>query len=414
MKKDSVRNFSALLLFAVLVYFFFTWTLYSDRSDNNAHIMMAKSLFDTIREHGINGISIFKNTSKYPLMVYYPAWHLLVYLLGSFLSIFLEDNIAFTASSSIINSLSVLVMYYLLLKYLNYKHVDNKRAFSIVFLALGLLFVGPLEASKYLGSYYLGAYSGNVWHNPTYLIVRPIAFIILLLYAKVLSEKKSKTGDYIKLAFLLLLSGVIKPSFYQAFLPGLVVYCVVFFLIKRDKKTFFNCLKIAGTCVPVTVFALFQFIEGITGMKQQGGIVFDPLYVWMFYTPNWKLSLVVSILFPALVIVLLAIQKRIDTEILLALSMFASAILQYMCLYIQEKPYAADFCWGFELGIFLIFVVAAKKLHEMTIEETGLVKLVCIILWIVFLLHLLCGVVYFLKIMKTGEFHHMVLFNWLI
>lgn len=369
---------------------------------------MAILLLSCIKSHGLGGILVFKEVAAYPQIISYPLWHIFVLLLRElFFAVVphVGENQILMYANAAVNAGSVAVVVPIIGIFFKDLLKIRWQAAVLAIISGLLLFTGPLDASPLLGTYYLGAYPGNIWHNPTFLLMRPLALLTVLLYFKIFSEKKDTLKYLLWAAICMALSALCKPSFFQAFLPGLVLYCVIFFLWKRNKETFLFCLKIAASCVPVGVIAILQFVIGLTGNATEGGIGFAPFYVWMYFTSNVPLSLLVSIAFPLLVAVLLVIRKTWDTNVLLILCMFVSALLQYSLLYIKAGPFAADFCWGLELSIFFCFMVGIKALWKETVkirEVKGRITAFPIICWIVFILHVLFGIEYFINIWETG------------
>lgn len=411
-KRINTRNVTILVVqlgFGILFFAFYFTILQEYRrlnveSDTIAHINGALSLVEHIK-NGLKGISEFKETASYSHLIAYPVWHLtvcfvhkIVYLIIPGITIETSANIA----AAFVNSLSIVVALGILIKHFVYRINCNYPLAAKIIICLGLIFVGPFDASGTLNNYYLGGYTGNIWHNPTYILVRTIGLIVFFSYTDILSNRGATLKQYIMTSVLLTVSAFCKPNFYQSFLPGLVVVCIVYFLIQRNKKTFLECLKIAGTCVPLVIIALMQYTFALPE-SGEGRIGVKFLYVWKHFTDNWELSLIVSLIFPVFVYSVMAFKRQWNIQMVLSVSMLVSAVAQYMFFYVAAGPFAGDFSWGIGLAIFFLFVTAAERLAETNITSGKFSRFINIGGWGIFLLHLFFGIIYFYNIWTRLE-----------
>lgn len=413
-REKSFQIIMILVLSFILFLFFFNfyfittqnWRSIDVKDDIIKHSDTALYLVGQLKG-GLSGLRQFIESAQYSWVISYPVWHLMVYVIYAFCYQAVPEinpEIAIDISSSFINSSCIVLTWLVIVQIMikaSEKASENKinKCISMLLIGLSLIFAGPLDASEILGNYYLGAYSGNLWHNPTYLIMRPCALAVFFLYVKLLKNGRSKRREYLITTVLLAFSAILKPNFFQSFLPGLTAYCIVLFLVRRTKDTFIQCLKIALTCVPVSIVALFQFMASID--QEGGGIGVAFLYVWEHFTIEWELSLIVSIAFPLYVYMIAAIKRRWNTGMTLSLCMLASSLLQYMLFYVKAGPFAGDFSWGVGLSIFFCFIIAMCELlqFDYTDKKHCLLNLSC---WALYLLHLIYGIIYFYGIWTRG------------
>lgn len=395
-KKLSVIIVTVLLWIFLFLYLFGLMQRCRENgiwSDHIRHIASGMALADAVK-NGITGIVQFCETDLHSWIVSYPVWHLLMYFIGFVIRAAIPNisvDMSVDMGAAFVDATCITFVFLFIFFMLNKKR-SSKYSFGIkLFFALALLFVGPFDASDKLTYYYLGGYTGNVWHNPTYLLMRSIGLVIFYRYSKILSNHEASVRYYVITAFLLAISSFFKPNFYQAFVPGLVLYCVAYWGIKRTKKVFIECLKIAGTCIPIAFVAIGQYVVAFNG--NDSGIGYKFLYVWKNFTPNWVLSLIVSIVFPLIVYIYAVIRKQCNTQMLLSVCMFVSALLQYMCFYVKAGPFAGDMSWGFQLAIFISFVTAVQWM----IENKRIKKyeyIIIGIIWLQFAIHLFYGIMY--------------------
>lgn len=364
--------------------------------DHINHANSAIHLFDCIK-HGASGLREFYDTDLYPHISLYPVWHLVFIFFYQISSASVGTMTAFAFSIACADGLFVMLTFYLVgneFLRINYTKKAYINSILACILTASLLLVGCLDASRFLGNYYLGGYLPNPLHNPTYIAVRPVAFFTMVLYGQILSNHQTAPIEYVKASILLLVSAFFKPTFYQVFLPAIVVFCVVFFLMKRNSRTFRECLYIAFTCIPVSIVALLQII--LLPSEEGGGIGHHFLYVWKNYTNNWILSLLVSIAFPLMVFSICTVQRELTILDTLSLCVFASATIQYMFFFVKAEPFAGDFSWGLDLALFFLFVQALS--HTLQFKwcslKSYIIKISCLTLYG---LHTFYGVRYFIS-----------------
>ena len=371
--------------------------------DHIKHINTALSLVDSLKD-GKEGIANFKLNDKYSQVLSYPVWHGMTYFLFYAIRHVIPDismEVATSVAAAFVDALLIMAVLAILFLYFQKRVEKSYQYILTVISCVSLLFVGPLDASKVLENYYLGGYTGNIWHNPTYLAVKPVALMTFLFYSHILTVHIAKKKEYIIASLFLVASAFFKPNFYQCFVPGLVVYCIIYWLLNRTKEVFLECLRIAGTCVPIGVVAVIQFVTSLSGEGGKG-IGISYLYVWKHFTPNWKLALIVSIAFPLLVYIIQAVKLRWNVQMFLSLCMLGSAIIQYMFFYIPAGPFAGDFSWGFGLSIFICFMVAMERLFFTPVEGTFSIagKILC---YGIYFMHLYFGILYFSGIWERVE-----------
>lgn len=412
MYKNKFNTFSIVFISTVIsiTYMLFAYRHFysilcgiSGPLDHINHAHSGIHLLGELR-NGKAGIKSFLNSDPYPLIILYPIWHVMVFLPFHFLNTILNADVALSISITLIDWLfliSTLIVIYHILK----KTVISVSPIILYTLSILLLLVGPLDGSSIYGSYYLGAYTGNPWHSPTYIAVRPIALLTISYYIELLSIETKDLMAYIKATLLLLLSAFLKPSFYQVFLPGLVIYCIVQFIMKPTKQSFISYFYIALTCLPVGAIALFQLFA-LPSSAQESSIGVGFLYVWKAFTSNWVLSLLYSIAFPLACCLLMLIKRHWSTASSIVFLTFLSAMLQYMFFYIKAFPYSADFSWGFDLAIFFAFVFSLQELLQML--QSISTRKTCLLLYITYgcilTAHLYFGIRYFYSVFVLNQF----------
>lgn len=327
----------------------------------------------------------------------YFMWHIIVRMVNVILCIPMEY--AVPGVSALIN----VIVYYLVNMIMKYNKVSHSELISVF-----LLLVGPIYIPWYNVNYYLGQWSPNTWHNPTNLMVKPfvvyIFFIMVQFIYSIRNEKEIKRSEYGILSVLIFLSALAKPSFLQAFIPGLGLFILIECIKDKfiNKKYVYICLMF----VPGVFLVLFQFISSFYTGFVSDGVGIGWLEVASHYSPNILISLLLLLLFP---LEYLALNyKKVKSHIDIQLSVYyaVAAWLEYALLYEKgARIYSANFSWAFMLSTFILWMVTLmhfiKDVKEMELTcKKHIIKLS--VLLVTLFLHLFCGCYYIFKILYFG------------
>lgn len=291
------------------------------------------------------------------LKLTYPLYHLMVlvvYKSGEFLFPFL---MSLEVASAIVMGLIEVAVYLLTNKVLNEYGVKKSELVSFM-----LCIVTAIWLPFYNINIYLGQGSPNTWHSPTNMIVKPFAilvfFMVVNLLKKIKTDEEISLKEYILLSFLLILSALAKPSFYQGFIPALFLY-IIFALIYSRFQYVKQYFILGLSIVPVTILILFQMFRNFfTGTGNlDGGIGIGWFLVPKLYSPNIIISLVLLICFPICFTFLKReYLKRLDLK--LAWIYFLISYFEYGLLYEKGERFAhGNFGWAYSLAAFILFAV---------------------------------------------------------
>lgn len=407
--KKILRPGLLAVFITILMCFFYRFIMYGT-NDFDEHYRFA---FELLRLRELS-LKEFLTRVEYSHILAYPLWHVgflvIFYSIQGVLQIFSVsiDMRAICSFSASVICTACVVCTFIIVQKLFARYFVKKQDKKISILAMMVMFVGPLYLPGMFSGYYVGTRTGSIWHNPTYLIVKPFALLIFFLYYEIFKEfakdtegsKKEINKRLLLASVLLLISSVAKPSFYQMFLPGLVLYCLIE-LVRSRGKSFFFLLKIALSVIPVTIVGIVQ-IFALSTSSQDGSIGIGFLKVWAHWTPYWYIALIISLAFPIGVMFLM--KQRIVGEQMfcLALCTFVSGAFQYMFLYIQKDPFAGDFGWGFNLAVFILFIVSVISFENLkSAKENNILYPLC---KIIFVLHFIFGILYFYDIFRYLEY----------
>jgi len=255
-------------------------------------------------------------------------------------------------------------------------------------LSLALLFIGPLSivtlAEKEL---YLGYMTPNVYHNPTQVLLRPMALALLVVGSRVFDRDVSNPRWELVgvAAFLSILSCLTKPSFQIAFLPGLGLLCGLALLGRKELDL---RLSILGVAVPSLAVLAWQYSVGF-GQVRTSEIFFAPLQVIQLLADRLLLKFVLSLIFPVLITLFFFRDALNDKRLMVAWSTTAFGLFYAYFLAESGGRFShGNFLWSGYMGVSVLYVACLPTLLR---QPRSFTQLLC---WGVFSLQVLSGLIF--------------------
>lgn len=281
-----------------------------------------------------------------------------------------------------------------------------------------LAFVSTFVMSIYIPyiyefSYY-GTLSGQAWHNSTYLLMRILGLLILVLYLKLdsvyLSEGLDKRSALLFTVMLIVINAV-KPNFFLAFAPFMAIRLFIDLLSSKvDIKVRFKRIIIFGCCVLPSVFVLLIQNQIIYGGDNGNGIAIEIGYtISKVGHPVFKVF--VGLAFPLLVLIKDhkdIIRDRIYGSMW---GIWTTAFLEYV--FLVETGFRKNhenFAWGMMFGTYILFIVSIYKFicDHMNARAKGCVSMkdraYIIAGYILLLCHVVSGIFYFGHLLLGGRY----------
>jgi len=267
-------------------------------------------------------------------------------------------------------------------------------------------------------NFYLGVYSPNPWHNQTLMAARPFMILAFVYGVKTLCsyEEDFKEGlfsvyakrnikDYFIFGLFMLLVTMTKPAYtlpHGVAFAAVMLYRLLSTRFRNIKQTIFMGLFY----IPTIVALLYQYSGVFTGTSVQGdenGIGIAFARVWSQYNGNIPLGIVLAAAFPIVVLLLNFRVLKESTQYRMAWFVYLVGLL--MALVFYEKGFREihfNFQWGYMCGLFIVFLVSVIELIKqfMTIlqrKADRLLKIKVSIEVVVLVLHVLCGLNYFVR-----------------
>jgi len=274
---------------------------------------------------------------------------------------------------------------------------DGKRIspWFVGFITVAAMMVGPIFLFTFPDQMYLGYITGNPFHNPTHLLLRPFALVLFYhAYNNLYARRNFK--NILIAAVLMVAATHSKSSFTLTFLPAL---CILALIQYRKLKDLNWLYLIFGLGIPGVITLVLQYYISFTG-ERADSIIFAPFRAILLYVPNVGilfLFTLLSVLFPVAITLLYWKETHSDLRFMLAwLNFFVALIIA--CLFTQViNMVSLNFWWGVMIATFILFVeiiwLAGKYNVFAVREQTGKVKRIIVLLFLG--LHLLCGIIYY-------------------
>lgn len=253
-------------------------------------------------------------------------------------------------------------------------------------------------------SWNVGIQSPNKWHNSTYICMRPIGLLIILLYNKIKENylKKIQPTPYIIFCLLLILVNSIKPNFIIAFAPTMLVFLIIDFIKNfKNKKAVLNII-LFGTAVLISLPILLYQNFVLFNSEIDSGISIGIATFLIHHNNHPILAIFQSTAFP-LFILLTNFKTIIKNKEHLFIWIFnLIALLEF--LFLQEtgsRIYDGNFTWGFSFALMLAFISSIAILKK----DKNHKKIYYIISYTLLSLHIIMGVIYYIKLLLGGTYY---------
>jgi hypothetical protein len=226
--------------------------------------------------------------------------------------------------------------------------------------SVALLF--PIDRHLYRG--YIPA---NVFHNPTMVLLKPLALLSFGYAAAALwPEQGAKVRTTILCALLTVACALAKPNYTVCILPALAIVAA--------KRGAFHSpidwkLLVLGFVLPACATLLLQYhwtfsdsqIPGV--LPGNSHIVFAPLAVVRRSSTWLVVKLLLSLLFPLSVLAVNFRRAREDCALMLAWLLFAiGAAMMYLLAESGPRMVHGNMLWSAQIAVFILFVRSAAHI----------------------------------------------------
>lgn len=269
----------------------------------------------------------------------------------------------------------------------------------MLLLASPVLLPALLDDHLYFG--YLGI---NVYHNPTILLLKPLALVSFFFAAEYVRGTSFTPQQTILACLATVLAASAKPSFTICIIPAIMV--MTFLLLRRGTKPDWKML-IGGFMLPAIAVLFSQYLLTYSSAQLSGvyegksSIVLAPFLVVRAFSSLLPLKFLCSVLFPLIATICYPAAAKRDSDLLLAwVAFFFGAVYSYFLAESGPRLPQGNFLWSGQITLFILFVVSTRFIFRQAAAKGGLARILrndiklfgCAI---ILSLHLLSGLVFY-------------------
>jgi hypothetical protein len=276
---------------------------------------------------------------------------------------------------------------------------DERR---VAVLVLVSFVVSMIVLTPWLGALFLGVFTGNPWHNPTYLFARVFAILALVSFLRLTDPERRQGPEEWRCLGLLAAAAVLsmwgKPSFMLTLGPTFGIIGVIAWL--RGKLSAGQVLRLAGALVP-TVMALLVIRHSLySDSAAANAVVLAPGRVWGQYTPSYAMSVALAAAFP-LYVVLVRGRGLSHGMVVATVNWVVSVLVFYLLAESGPREPHANFAWCYMGGLFFFFLLAIEEWFLRPVAGNRWVHRLGTVL---FAGHLISGVYYLQSVLRGGPY----------
>lgn len=302
-------------------------------------------------------------------------------------------GVDFRAGALFIVLLSNLLLFALTCVYI-YGFTKSRLLAAIA--ATSILLVNPIQLMYLLeessfASIYLGYHYINVYHSPTMVLLKPLAFVCFWLIVK--GVREPRWSLMVAAAVVLVVASFIKPSYTMCVFPtAFVFWCWRMVRMKENVRILLLAWLVSG----ITLCGQFFLYADFARTEAGRGIVFRPFLVMGAWSDHLFLKFLFSI---ALVIALLWLNREVMSDFAFqfaAVGFVFGCFFAYLFAETGKDALAGNFVWCAQVTLFLLFVVSIKDVF-VKISREGLVTRDNCLLTGVLLAHVAGGVFWMMR-----------------
>ena len=281
-------------------------------------------------------------------------------------------------------------------------------------LCLSIFFYHPIPIAYLSDQHlYFGYIAANVFHNPTILLLKPLALIHFFFSLSLLNKRNVPVTQTVLLALLTVITLIAKPSYILSFLPAVLLFFAWDYISNPRAQTINYRSFCYSTLIPATAFLTGQFIH--TYLTQSGeGLTIAPLSFFRLTSHPASLlpKLISSVAFPLAILFTFfeSVKNRSDFR-LAVLNLFFSLFYNYCVVEKGIRFSHGNFTWSAQISLFILVLVCLRifleQLKPILLEKasTDHSRWGIATCWITLGAHSLAGLVWLLSNLIPGRFH---------
>ncbi len=321
-----------------------------------------------------------------PDVIALSGWQVFLILLNT------VTNLSFQNASILAALLCVTATTIVLLRWFLPVFTKNKMSvWKQLGVILGISIATPVSLLWFVdGLMYLGYIGITSFHNPTVIMLRPLALLQFIYACKLFAHKQLTKRQILIAGLVSLLGTYVKPNFAICIVPALIVVSAYRLL----KKKTVNIKGLAfGFFIPIGVILIIQFLFTFnSNIGGDAGIAFMPFAVMDVYSKHLLSKFILSILFPVFVTLLYIKKSVFDVRMILGWLIFLiGAFYTYFLAETGSRFYDGNFGWSGEITLVILFALSTLFYLEMPHN----CRLRDFVLKVVWAGHVVVGVIYY-------------------
>ncbi len=290
----------------------------------------------------------------------------------------------------------------MLLQYLLPK--QNKWVVWIYAFLCNMVFPITMAYVPYFGDFrYKGMLNFNIYHNSTYIGMKPFALLAVLFLFRILktyAEQRMSWKDWVGLAGMMLAATAFKPNFIVGFAVAILVVLIVDFIRVRGKH-FLNFVIMGSTVLPGFFLTLYQRAALYEADSAGSQLKIGFLTALRAVVKHPEIPLLLSFVFPLVVLAFCIKDLKSDKFYRFAwLHMLINLAMTVMLYETGARLRHGNFFWGSYFAIGVVFILSVVKLDEL-IEKKRMGALT--VSSMALGAHVLCWVNYVCTIIKGAK-----------
>lgn len=249
----------------------------------------------------------------------------------------------------------------------------------------------------------LGQGCANVWHNPTFFMVK--SFSLMCVYFSVKQLQTFKKSMWLCSSMLLLASLFYKPSFGIVFIPAYAIYILLFYT-RNFRAYFYSLLMVLPSLAYALFYQLPRLLHYIPNEGRNSSIYFAPFKFIHYYSHNAFISFLLGMAFPLFFLILNYKKVLANRYLVFSWIMLLVGYFQYAFL-VEGKVNWQDgnFSWGYYLTLDVLFIFSFIELVKQLLiykMSNKFERIKMLILSALFFLHVFSGFFYLIKYFVTN------------
>lgn len=286
--------------------------------------------------------------------------------------------------------------------------VSSMLTLSLMLLTPITIFFWWIDHDLYFG--YL--YSGNVYHNPTLLLIKPLSILLFSQAVQIYIAPVQAITSYAqmikfaRMAFLVVLSAIAKPNYLICVLPASVIMAA--YRTCYQKQPIDWRLLIFGLILPAGCILIWQYdvtyFHNMT-VYDPSRILFAPFAYFAHYSVYLFPKFLLSIAFPLCVYGLYFREAAQNLPVNFSWLTFLIGAFYSYFLVESTRMYTGNFVWSGQISLFVLFVTSTLFFIQQNKAEIFTFPIHkytwrCLVCSVIFGLHLISGILWYIFHLK--------------